>query len=147
MNYVIAIGLPILFFIVCCVIHEIVTNYLLPKTSTSSDPILTITKNGGIAGLSYRLDIYDNRNYVLFSRGKEIRKGIMDNDKYTSARYLIVQVPIMKNEYCKVDGFDMIYYGLEHNGKIINFGSPETGKNCLPSDIYNNLMNLNSLMI
>lgn len=146
MSYIITIGLSILFFIVCCVIHEII-NYVLPNPNLSNGPILIITKNGGIAGLSYKLNIYDDKTYVLFSRGKDVKKGIIDNDKYENAKYLINQLPFMKDSYCKVDGVDMIYYGLESSSKIINLGSPETKKDCLPTDINKSLFNLSELMI
>ena len=119
--------------------------------------MITIWKSGGIMGMIYRMEIYNDGTYTLFDDGKVKRQGKLNSEEMKSAVYLVKKFPELKASYCDEEGNDMLYHGMKVGNKEVSLGTlgplikeilqeKVISEKCLPDGIMDSYLQLDKLM-
>ena len=119
---------------------EALTNDGTFNINNKRQPILTVFKTGGIMGMIYRVEIYDDKSYILFDKNQVQAIGQIDAETDNSVNYILKKFPKLKNDYCVPEGYDIIYISLQVKNKTVNLG------HCVPQDIAEHFEKLDKLM-
>jgi len=119
---------------------EAITNDGTFNINNKRKPILTAFKTGGIMGMIYKVEIYDDKTYIFYDKDQVQAIGHVDAETDNSVNYILKKFPKLKNDYCVPEGYDIIYLSLQSNDKTVHLGS------CVPQDIADHFEKLNELM-
>jgi len=112
----------------------------------SPELILKYYKSGGMRGMSFRIEFYDNNTYKLFSYDELKSEDYLNDKQYMSVKFFRDNIADMQNEYCTSEGIaDCFQRNIITGCKSISFGQAYNEK-CMTIDIANHLEVLDFLI-
>lgn len=85
--------------------------------------IMTIYKSGGIMGMVFRLEVYDDYTYKMFSHDKLVYQDKLDANQINSVNYFIKNGSSFKELSQKLGGCDFLHHVIVINGQTISMDS------------------------
>jgi len=106
--------------------------------------ILTYYKSGGIMGIIFRLELYQNGTYKLYSHNILKKHHKINTTQFPQIIKLIDSINTLQDRYCDQYGYDLLIRILEINNKRIDLGSFD--KNCIPANLYDSVKILENII-
>jgi len=139
-----------LYVIISCLILCLIFIFwkdTVPKTEinikqfTSTDPIITYYKSGGIAGYVIRLEIYNNHTYKLFDHDKLVKTENVDTKTGVAISEILKNYSVLEQiPKTNIDGTDYLYHIIKVDGQSFSLDVDSFDPN---RNVYDKLVSQN----